>query len=83
MDNNNNECLFTKSIISKLDTVKLPNDNNDRLEDIESQIKALKDTIFYLGDEIQKIYKYLKSEQDKKYKITSNNSIKSVRNLPD
>ena len=76
MDNiqNNEQCIFTKSILSKLENVKIKGDS----ETITNEIQVINEKINYLANEVQKIYKYLKAEQDKKYKITSTNSLKTI-----
>ena len=65
-----NKCIFTSSILNKLETIKIKNDNDE--------IQIINHKIDYLANEIQKIYKYLKTEQDKKYKINSTNSLKTI-----
>ncbi len=72
--NNTNNCIFTKSILSKLENVKIKGDS----ETTTNEIQVINEKISYLANEVQKIYKYLKSEQDKKYKITSTNSLKTI-----
>lgn len=76
MDNiqNNEQCIFTKSILSKLENVKIKGDS----ETITNELQVINEKINYLANEVQKIYKYLKTEQDKKYKITSTNSLKTI-----
>ena len=76
MDNiqNNEQCIFTKSILSKLENVKIKGDS----ETITNELYVINEKINYLANEVQKIYKYLKTEQDKKYKITSTNSLKTI-----
>ena len=69
-----NNCIFTKSILSKLENVKIKGDS----ETITNELQVINEKINYLANEIQKIYKYLKTEQDKKYKITSTNSLKTI-----
>ena len=69
-----NNCIFTKSILSKLENVKIKGDS----ETITNELQVINEKINYLANEVQKIYKYLKTEQDKKYKITSTNSLKTI-----
>ena len=76
MDNiqNNEQCIFTKSILSKLENVKIKGDS----ETITNELQVINEKINYLANEVQKIYKYVKTEQDKKYKISSTNSLKTI-----
>ena len=69
-----NNCMFTKSILSKLENVKIKGDS----ETITNELQVINEKINYLANEVQKIYKYFKTEQDKKYKITSTNSLKTI-----
>ena len=79
MDNNQeiNKCMFTSSLLNKLENIKIKNDNDITT----NEIQIINQKIDYLTNEIQKIYKYLKTEQDKKYKISSTNSLKTIESF--
>ena len=79
MDNNQeiNKCMFTSSLLNKLENIKIKNDNDITT----NEIQIINQKIDYLANEIQKIYKYLKTEQDKKYKISSTNSLKTIESI--
>ena len=77
MDSNQeNKCMFTSSILNKLENIKIQ--NNDITT---NEIQIINQKIDYQANEIQKIYKYLKTEQDKKYKISSTNSLKTIESI--
>ena len=77
MDSNQeNKCMFTSSILNKLENIKIQ--NNDITT---NEIYIINQKIDYQANEIQKIYKYLKTEQDKKYKISSTNSLKTIESI--
>ena len=77
------QCHFTKTMLTKLECVKMPIISEESHESLQDQINDLRDAINYLANEVQKIYKYLKTEQDKRNKISSSTSIKSMKILPD
>ena len=76
------ECKFTKDILDKLENINITttDQQSDNMNTIIEKINNQNDAVEYLANELQKIYKYLKTEQDKKIKISSSYSLKV---LPD
>ena len=72
METNN----FKNSILQRLDSINIENNLNkltndltvDVNTDITKDIDILKESVQYLAKEVQKIYNYLKKEQDRRLK---------------
>ena len=68
-----------KNLLSRLDSINIKDNTQNILsetDDIKQQINDLKESVLYQSAEVQKIYKYLKSQQDKQLKHCT--SIKSL-----
>ncbi len=60
-----------KNLLQRLDSINIKENTTNIIgetDDIKQQINDLRESILYLSGEVQKIYKYLKAQQDKQLK---------------